>query len=122
MPLEPVKQRVVTDPPTDPAAVPVPIPAESSFWSLPPEEQKRLMADLEGYRRELPRLLHEGQEGKWAVFKGGQLISIHETYDAATQTAHEHFGLGTWGIYKIDPRDPDRIAQLEARAKSSWPR
>src|ERR1700719_1638858 len=87
MALEPVKQRTSAEAPTDPSAVPFPIPEWSTFWSLPEGEQRRLMDDLEAFHRELPALLAAGQAGRFALIKGGQLSGVWDTQDAALEAA-----------------------------------
>jgi hypothetical protein len=117
--LEAVLQETITRPPQDPAAIPVPIPAWSSFWSQPEEERSRLIADLETYRRELPRLLQEGNGGRFAIIREGAVVSIWDTRNDALQAAAERFGLGVYSIQKIDARDVDRLPQLEAQARAT---
>lgn len=119
MPFEPVKQHVINDAALNPEATGVPVPADSSFWSLPAEEQKRLMNDLDTYRRELPRLLEEGNAGKYAIVRDGQVLSIWDTLDDASQAAGERFGLAPVAIYPIRPQDLQRFAQLEAQKATS---
>src|SRR5215472_9219852 len=54
-------------------------------WTeLPPANpDSPLAAEWETYRREVGRLLAEGQEGKSALIKGDQIIAIYETWDKA---------------------------------------
>jgi hypothetical protein len=54
-----------------------------------------LRAEIVTYLRELPRLLAEGQEGRFALIKGDQLLSIWDTFDDACQAGHELFPMGT---------------------------
>ncbi|MBL8792431.1 MAG: hypothetical protein JNM56_00860 [Planctomycetia bacterium] len=119
MPFEPVKQRVAADAAVVPGATPLPIPADSSFWTLPAEEQQRLMSDLETYRRELPRLLEAGNAGKYALVRDGQVLSIWDTLDDATQAAGERFGSAPVAIYAIRPQDLQIPAPLEVRQATS---
>jgi hypothetical protein len=121
MPFEAVKQRVVIDPPTNPDAIAVPVPAESSFWALPAEEQQRLMNDLETYHRELPRLLEEGHAGMFAVIRNGQVVGIWDRQDAALEAASERFGPAPVAIYPVKPQDLQRLAQLHATKESPCP-
>jgi hypothetical protein len=45
------------------------------------------------FRRELPRLLAEGHEGRWALVKNEELIGIWHTYDEARTIGLERFGV-----------------------------
>lgn len=50
------------------------------------------------YLRELPRLLAEGQEGRFALVKGDEVYSIWDTFDDAYQAGRDRFG---WGVIFI---------------------
>ena len=43
------------------------------------------------YRREVGRLLAEGQEGMWLLIKGEEIIGIWETQEEALQAAREKY-------------------------------
>lgn len=45
------------------------------------------------YRRELPRLLAEGQEGRWVLIKGEQIVGLFESRDEAVQAGYKSFGI-----------------------------
>jgi hypothetical protein len=76
-----------------------------------------LRREIATYRRELPRLLAEGQEGRYVLIKDDQLISISDTFDDACQAGHERYGLGPFLAQPIDPRDLTRVfpEALESR-------
>jgi len=113
MPFEPVKRELVDSPSTNPAAVAIPIPAGSSFWSLPAVEQQRLLRDLETYRRELPRLIKEGHVSRYAVIQEDKVVSVWDTAGDAMQEAMRLGGDLLASIYQIKPQDVARFAQLE---------
>lgn len=78
--------------------------------------------EIATYRRELPRLLQEGQAGRCALIKGNEILSIWDTWGDANQAGYDRFGLDEpFCVQKIDPRDPDRFAQLDARIASCRP-
>jgi hypothetical protein len=60
------------------------------------------------FRRELPRLLAEGHEGRVALVKGDKVISIWDTFEDACQAGADQFGLGPYVAQPIDPRDLER--------------
>ena len=45
------------------------------------------------YRRELPRLLAEGQEGRWVLIKGEQIVGLFASRDEAVQAGYRCFGV-----------------------------
>jgi hypothetical protein len=65
------------------------------------------------YRRELSRLLDEGHEGRVALIKGDQVISIWDTFEDAYQAGRERFGLDVFIAQPIDPRDQLRVFPKE---------
>jgi hypothetical protein len=79
-----------------------------------PEQWERALRDLATYRRELPRLLQEGQAGRYALIKNDQVVSVWDTVGDALQAAAERFGLEPVATYKINPLDVERLALLEA--------
>jgi hypothetical protein len=86
---------------------------------------KVLAADLERlerafatYRREFPRLLREGHAGRFALIHDDRLLGIWDTQQAASQEGRHHFGLAPITVKKIDARDVERLALLDARAEA----
>jgi hypothetical protein len=77
-------------------------------WTeLPPAEPgSPLAAEWETYRREVGRLLEEGQEGKYALIKGDQIIGIYETWDEAREVGLEKFLLQPHTVRPILSREP----------------
>jgi hypothetical protein len=56
---------------------------------LPPDDP--LFREHRAYRRELPRLLREGHERKYGLFKGDDLIGIFATRREALRAGYEKF-------------------------------
>ena len=77
--------------------------------------------EIATYLRELPRLLEEGHDGRHALIKGDEVLSIWDTDNDAIQAGCERFGLEPIFVKKIDARDPERFALLEAWMKSQCP-
>jgi hypothetical protein len=73
----------------------------------------------ETYRREVGRLLAEGHAGRHALIKGEEVVSIWDTQRDALQAGRDQFGLEDIAVVKIDPRDPERLRQIEARKASN---
>ena len=81
------------------------------------EVESMLQHELGAYRKELPRLLAEGQAGRFALLKKDRLLSVWDTQRDALQAGRELFGLEAIAVKKIDPLDVDRIALLDAQGE-----
>jgi hypothetical protein len=68
--------------------------------------------EIATYVRELPRLLDEEEEGRFALIKGDAILSVWDTHRDAIQTGVEKFGLDPIFVMKIDVRDVERFAAL----------
>src|SRR5437763_11282574 len=52
------------------------------FTEMPdPKPDSQTFREEQTFRRELPRLLAEGHEGKWALIKGDEIIGLYATFD-----------------------------------------
>jgi hypothetical protein len=78
-----------------------------------------IKAEILTYRRELPRLLAEGHEGKIALIKGNQVISIWDTFSDGYQAGRERFGMDVFIAQPIDPRDLDREFPVDLSIEKS---
>ncbi len=85
----------------------------SSFWTLPREEQERMLGYLVTYRKELPRLLSAGETGRFAVIQGEGAAHVWDTADDAMQAATLLIGEGRFAVYQIRPQDLDRLSGTE---------
>jgi hypothetical protein len=74
-----------------------------------PESLRHLQQELVTYRRELPRLLSEGQEGRAALVRGDQIVSVWDTFQDAFQAGRTQFDLEPFLAQPVDSRDLDRI-------------
>jgi hypothetical protein len=69
------------------------------------EKLKSLEQELATYRRELPRLLAEGEAGRFLVIRGEELLGTWDTYRDASQYAREKFDPDQrFLLQRIDPR------------------
>src|SRR4051794_23821294 len=64
------------------------------------DSRTTLAAEIAAYRHESARL-ETDHMGKWVVFKGPDLIAIHETFEAAAEDAVERFGRGPFLIRQV---------------------
>lgn len=53
------------------------------------------------YRRELPRLLAEGLQGQWALFKGDAVVGVFPTMAAAAEEGSRRFLLAAFMVQEI---------------------
>ena len=63
-----------------------------------------LKREVATFRRELPRLLAEGEAHRFAVLQGDEVVSIWDTQQDALQAARQRFGLTPFAVVQIDPR------------------
>jgi hypothetical protein len=69
-----------------------------------PEQLSRMRTELETYYRELPRLLDEGEEGRYLVVKGETAHGAWDTFRDARQHGGEVFGMTDFLAQVIDRR------------------
>jgi hypothetical protein len=93
----------------------------SSFGSLPREEQKRKIDYLFVYRKELPRLLGEGQAGRFAVIKDHEVAHVWDTADDAIQAGTLLIGSDQFAVYQVKPQDVGRLAWGENTKEAPCP-
>ncbi len=80
-----------------------------------PERAKEIETDMVAFWRELPRLLTDGNEGRYALVYGGQVISVWDTMGDAVQAGADKFGpLAKCLTPPIKQRDLDRWLQYLA--------
>lgn len=90
-------------------------PDQSERPKLGPASRGLLLIkrEINTYRRELPRLLAEGHEGRFVLIKGDEIVSVWDTFDDAIQAGCERFGLETFIAQPIDTRDLTRVLPKE---------
>jgi hypothetical protein len=66
-------------------------PGLQPLWDLPPDSP--LKTEWELFRRERPRLLAEGHEGRWVLVKGEAIIGLFDSGDEAYNVGLERFGV-----------------------------
>ncbi|MBL8799087.1 MAG: hypothetical protein JNM56_34695 [Planctomycetia bacterium] len=78
----------------------------------PPPAAELLAAELAAYQQELPRLLADGQEGRWVLIQGSEVAGIGDTFADAVQAGDERFGLTPFLVQRIlAEKRPARITR-----------
>lgn len=81
-------------------------PRTIHYAELPPSRPGDALADeWETYRREVARLLAEGNEGRYVLIKGQQIIGIWETLKEAFAEADKRFPLQSYLVHQIQERE-----------------
>jgi hypothetical protein len=78
-----------------------------------PENMRVRATEINAYMREMPRLLAEGEEGRFVLFGGAQVFSTWDTFSDAIEAGYERFGLdGQFLVQRVLPRDYERFLIL----------
>ena len=65
-----------------------------------------LAEEWETYRREIGRLLSEGQEGRFALIRGAVIFGLYDTWDAARRAGFEQFDTQPFMVHPVLRREP----------------
>jgi hypothetical protein len=79
-----------------------------------PDKLKPLATEIATLFRELPRLLAEGQEGRFALVRGDTIAGIFDTFEDAYTAGYGRFAPEAFLAQPIDSRDLDRLAPFMA--------
>ncbi len=71
----------------------------TEMLASPPDHP--LYRESETYRRELPRLLAEGHEGKSVLIKGDTILGIFADYDEAMNVGRERYLMEPFLVHPI---------------------
>jgi hypothetical protein len=71
---------------------------------LPPDHV--FTREWAAYVREMPRWLAEGQEGRFVLLKGDDVIGIWDTWREAADTGRERLGLVPFMVHEILEWEP----------------
>jgi hypothetical protein len=71
---------------------------------LPPSSP--IYRESQIYRREMPRWLAEGREGKFVLIKGDEVIGLFEKEEDALAVGREKYLLGPFLVQQIRSREP----------------
>jgi hypothetical protein len=81
-------------------------PATIHYTQLPPSKPGHQLAEeWETYRREVGRLLAEGNEGRYIIIKGREIIGIWDTQKEALAAADRRFPLQSFFFHQIQERE-----------------
>lgn len=84
----------------------LPEPPTIHYTELPPSQPGDTLAEeWETYRREVGRLLTEGNEGRFVLIKGGEIIGIWDTRKEAFAAADQRFPLQPYLVHQIQERE-----------------
>lgn len=72
-----------------------------------PDPLKPLACEIATYFRELPRLIADGEDGRVALIKGDDIVSVWDTRHDALQAGFERFGQAGFAA------QPIKFADLE---------
>lgn len=81
---------------------PAPVRTMIPYTELPDSVPGSPLApEWDAYRREVGRLLGEGHEGKFVLVKGGKIIGLFDTNNAAMTAGYAQFGRTEFLVHKI---------------------
>jgi hypothetical protein len=66
-------------------------------------------AELLTYRAALPALLSQEEEGRFALLKGPEVVSLWDTFGDAYQAGRQLYGLARFLVMPVDSRDLERL-------------
>ncbi len=96
------------------------IPPDHPLWPKTfPEKLAPLRAEFETYYRELPQLIEDGQDGRYAIIKGAEFGGTWDTYRDALQYGYDRFGTGPFLAQQVDVRHLDAMSGWFAPAAQS---
>jgi hypothetical protein len=101
----------------DPSQEPAPLSEAqiSALLAHLSEKARPHASDVAAFWRELPRLLAEGHEGRWALVADGRVLGVWDTFSGASEAGYERFGPDhPFLTPRIARRDLDRLAVLAA--------
>jgi hypothetical protein len=80
-------------------------------YQLPAEHP--LQTEWAAYCRELPQLLAAGNEGRFALVQGDNVVSVWDSRRDAVQAGYERFGLTKFMVHQIQRSErPIRIRAM----------
>lgn len=71
---------------------------------LPPDDEQ--YHEWNTYRRELPRLLAEGHEGKFALIRGQDIIGVYDSFDEGHRAGLQRYLGQTFAVQPILEQEP----------------
>ncbi len=84
-----------------------------------PEKARELSQDILTFWKELPRLLADGEEGRYALLQAGGIVSLWDTLNDATQAGYDKFGPdGRFTTACIKSLELQRIKQFLAQQQA----
>jgi hypothetical protein len=86
---------------------PLPVPPEIQHTQLPEDHSGGPLArEWNVYRREIGRLLAEGQEGRFILIKGEDVLGLFDSWDAARAAGLKRFLREPFFVHPIRASEP----------------
>ena len=77
------------------------------FTELPEAKPGDVLAcEWNTYRREVGRLLSEGQAGRFVLIKGQEILGLYDTWDAAREIGMQRFLMQPFLVHAIRVEEP----------------
>jgi hypothetical protein len=77
------------------------------YTELPAAEpDSQLFTEWETYRREVGRLLAEGQEGRFVLIKGDEILGLYDTREAVRGAGLQRYQLQPFLVHQVRSREP----------------
>lgn len=83
-----------------------------------PDDIRPLEREIRTYYRELPRLIANGNEGRYALIRDERLVEVYSTLEEADIAGHELFGLDRFMAQKIRAKDLELLAPYFSEAET----
>ncbi len=81
-------------------------PATIHYTELPPSKPGDTLAEeWETYRREVGRLLAEGNEGRYILIKGREIIGLWDREEDALATGYQRYLLQSFLVHQVQERE-----------------
>ncbi len=72
----------------------------------PPPADSKNHREIQTFHRELPRLLAEGHEGKWALIKGDEVIGLYATFDEGCRAGWDRYDVQQFMVQPVREWQP----------------
>jgi hypothetical protein len=96
------RKRMVPRPPQPPPERPT-----IHYSELPPARPDHLLGkEWNTYRSQVGRLLAEGNQGRWVLIKGEEIVGIWDTQEEATEVRNQRFCMQDVVLRQILEREP----------------
>ena len=82
-------------------------PKGTHYAELPEAKPEDVLGgEWNTYRREVARLLSEGQAGRFVLIKGEEILGLYDTWNAAREAGLRHFLMQPFFVHAIRAEEP----------------